>query len=190
LRCASLRHAHWNIHHCFTRRLLALVKDRYAPQKHPWRAEIVLLGAGGAGTNVIIHQTGKSKTCVWRWQQRFATEGFEGLLRDKTRSSRIKPLGDEVAARIVALTLDDPIIRPARRRTGPASAPGAPTGFSRIACGKLSNDPKFVDKLRDVVGLYVDPPTHAMCFPSTKRTRFIRFPMPSRRRFLRARRFM
>ena len=118
MRCASLAHAHWNIHHCFTRRpLLALVRDRNAPQKHVWRAEIVLLSAGGAGTNAIMRQTGKSKTCVWRWQERFATEGFEGLLRDKTRPSRIKPLGDDVAARIVALTLDDP---PARRRTGPA----------------------------------------------------------------------
>ena len=55
-----------------------------------------------------MRQTGKSKTCVWRWQARFAAEGFGGLLRDKTRPSRIKPLGDEVAARIVALTLDDP----------------------------------------------------------------------------------
>jgi transposase len=90
------------------RRLLALVKDRNAPQKHVWRAEIVLLSAGGAGTNAIMRQTGKSKTCVWRWQERFATEGFEGVLRHKTRPSRIKPLGDEGAARIVARTLDDP----------------------------------------------------------------------------------
>src|SRR3954451_18939154 len=51
------------------RRLLALVKDRNAPQKHVWRAEIVLLSAGGAGTNAIMRQTGKSKTCVWRWQE-------------------------------------------------------------------------------------------------------------------------
>ena len=80
------------------RRLLALVKDRNAPQKHVWRAEIVLLSASGASTNAIMRQTGKSKTCVWRWQERFAAEGFEGLLRDKTRPSRIKPLGDDVAA--------------------------------------------------------------------------------------------
>ena len=37
----------------------------------------------------IMRRTGKSKTCVWRWQERFAEEGFEGLLRDKTRPSRI-----------------------------------------------------------------------------------------------------
>jgi Homeodomain-like domain len=63
------------------RRLKALVKDRNAPQKHVWRAKIVLLTADGVGTNEIIGQTGKSKTCVWRWQERFMEEGFEGLLR-------------------------------------------------------------------------------------------------------------
>ena len=50
----------------------------------------MLLSAQGAATNAIVHETGKSKTCVWRWQERFAAEGFEGLLRDKTRPSRIR----------------------------------------------------------------------------------------------------
>ena len=90
------------------RRLVALVKDRNSPQKHVWRAEIVLLSADGAGTIEVIRRTGKSKTCVWRWQERFATEGFEGLLRDKTRPSRIAPLGPEIAERVVALTRADP----------------------------------------------------------------------------------
>src|SRR5450631_4520093 len=75
------------------RRLKALIKDRNAPQKHVWRAEIVLFSANGVGTNEIMRRTGKTKTCVWRWQERFVEEGFEGLLRDKTRPSRIKPLG-------------------------------------------------------------------------------------------------
>jgi len=75
------------------RRLKALIKDRNAPQKHVWRAEIVHLTADGVGTNEIMRQTGKSKTCVWRWQERFMEEGFDGLLRDKTRPSRVKPLG-------------------------------------------------------------------------------------------------
>ena len=82
--------------------------DRNAPQKHVWRAEIVLLSADGVGTNEIMRRTGKSKTCVWRWQERFMKEGIDGLLRDKTRPSRIPPLGPEVAARVVALTLADP----------------------------------------------------------------------------------
>jgi len=100
------------------RRLLALVKDRNAPQKHVLRAEIVLLSAGGAARMQFMRQTGKSNTCVWRWQERSP----QGLLRDKARPSRIKPLGDEVAARIVALS---PHIaqstRPHARRIWPAS---------------------------------------------------------------------
>src|SRR5271165_2007922 len=90
------------------RRLQGLVADRNAAQKHVWRARIVLLTADGLGTNEIMRQTAKSKTCVWRWQERFMEEGFGGLLRDKTRPSRVAPLGPEVAERVVALTLTDP----------------------------------------------------------------------------------
>ncbi len=90
------------------RRLEALVRDRNTSQKHVWRAEIVLLSTDGIGTNEIMRRTGKSKTCVWRWQERFAEVSFNGLLRDKTRPSRVKPLGDEVSERVVALTLTDP----------------------------------------------------------------------------------
>ena len=78
------------------RRLEALVGDRNVAQKHVWRARIVLHSADGIGTNGIMRRTGKSKTCVWRWQERFAQEGYDGLLRDKTRPSRIPPLGPEV----------------------------------------------------------------------------------------------
>ena len=90
------------------RRLQALVNDGNTPQKHVWRAEIVVLTADGVGTNEIMRRTGKSKTCVWRWQERFAEEGVDGLLRDKTRPSRLKPLGEDVSARVVELTLADP----------------------------------------------------------------------------------
>jgi transposase len=85
------------------RRLQAVVRDRNAAQKHAWRAEIVVLSADGVGTNEIMRRTGKSKTCVWRWQERFMQEGFDGLLRDKTRPSRIPRLGQDVAERVVAL---------------------------------------------------------------------------------------
>src|SRR6202042_3789963 len=157
------------------RRLEALVQERNAPQKHVWRAEIVLLTADGVGTNEIMRRTGKSKTCVWRWPERFIEEGFDGLLRDKTRPSRIKPLGVEAAERVVALTLaeargNDPLDRRpdvegggAQREFGPANLARA-HGLQphRMRQFKLSNDPRFVDKLRDVVGLYVDPPAHAI----------------------------
>ena len=90
------------------RRLKALVEDRNAPQEHVWRAEIVLFTAAGLGTNEIMRRTGKAKTSIWRWQERFMEEGFDGLLRDMTRPSRIPPLGADVAKRVVALTLTNP----------------------------------------------------------------------------------
>jgi transposase len=90
------------------KRLRALVQDRNAPQKHVWRARIVLMSAEGVGTNAIMRETGKAKTCVWRWQERFASEGFEGLLRDRTRPSRIPKLDPSIAERVVALTMEAP----------------------------------------------------------------------------------
>ena len=69
----------------------AIVADRNSAQKHVWRARIILLTVAGPGTVEIMRRTGKSKTCVWRWQERFMREGIEGLRRDKTRPSRIPP---------------------------------------------------------------------------------------------------
>jgi transposase len=156
-------------------RLRALVSDRNAPQKHVWRARIVLLTAEGVGTSAIMRETSKSKTCVWRWRERFADEGFEGLLRDKTRPSRIPKLDPAVAERVVTLTMEPPVAE-ATHWTGAAMAEAAGVSVSsvqriwrshglqphRIRQFKLSKDPAFVDKLRDVVGLYVDPPAHTV----------------------------
>ena len=156
-------------------RLEAVIGDGNSLQKHAWRAAIVLLSADDVGTNEIMRRTGKSKTCVWRWQERFMQEGVDGLLRDKTRPSRIPPLGPEVAERVVALTLADPPVEATHWTAGMmAKASGiSASAVRRIwrAHGlqphryrrfKLSNDPNFVAKLRDVVGLYVDPPAHAI----------------------------
>ena len=155
--------------------LKALVRDRNAPQKHVWRAEIVLFTAEGLGTNEIMRRTGKAKTSIWRWQERFMEEGFDGLLRDKTRPSRIPPLGANVAKRVVELTLTDP---PGETTHWTGAMMAKASGISvsavqriwrahglrphKVEQFKLSSDPKFVDKLRDVVGLYVDPPAHAI----------------------------
>ena len=168
-------------------RLTALVKDRNAPQKHVWRAEIVLFTAAGAGTMEIMRRTGKSKTCVWRWQERFMQEGYDGLLRDKTRPSRIPPLGAKVAEKIVALTLQDPLGE-TTHWTGAMMARAAGVSVSsvrriwrahglephRVRQFKLSNDPNFVAKLRDVVGLYVDPPAHAIVLSVDEKSQFFR----------------
>jgi transposase len=90
------------------RRLKAVARDRNTPHKHVWRAEIVLLSADGVGTNEIMRRTGKSKTCVWRWQERFMEAGYDSLLHDKTRPSRIPPLASGVTERVVTLTQTAP----------------------------------------------------------------------------------
>ena len=56
-------------------RLLAVVNDRNAAQKHVWRCRIVMLTAEGGGTNEIMRQTNKSKSCVWRWQEPLCAGG-------------------------------------------------------------------------------------------------------------------
>ena len=156
-------------------RLDTIVADRNSPQKHVWRAGIVLATADGLGTAAIMRRIAKSKTAVWRWQERFAQEGVDGLLRDKTRPSRVKPFGPEVAERIVALTLAEP---PGETTHWTGRAMAKVTGVSlsyvqriwrshglqphRIRTFKLSNDPQFAAKVRDIVGLYVDPPAHAV----------------------------
>jgi hypothetical protein len=57
------------------RELEAVVANRNSPQKQVWRAKIVLLTADGHGTAEIMKATGKSKTVIWRWQERFREQG-------------------------------------------------------------------------------------------------------------------
>ncbi len=135
----------------------------------------MLATADGLGTNAVMRRTGKSKTAVWRWQERFASDGADGLLRDKTRPSRVTPFGPEVGERIIALTLAEPPGE-TTQWTGRAMAKAAGVSLSyvqrvwrshglqphRIRTFKLSNDPAFAAKVRDIVGLYVDPPAHAV----------------------------
>lgn len=78
--------------------LAAVVANRNTPQKHVWRAKIVLLTADGHGTAEIMRWTGKAKTVIWRWQDRFGAVGIVGLWRDKTRPSRIPPLDPKIRA--------------------------------------------------------------------------------------------
>ena len=90
------------------RRLAAIVADRNSPQKHVWRARIVVLTADGFGTAEIMRQIGKSKSVVWRWQERFMQSGVDSLLRDKTRPSRKPPLAQAVIAQVIDLTASPP----------------------------------------------------------------------------------
>jgi transposase len=157
-------------------RLAAIVADRNSRQKHARRAHVVLLTAERLGTAEIMRRTGLGKVSVWRWQERYIDEGVDGLLRDKTRPSRIPKLAAAKVAEVVRLTMEEPppgdathwTVRAMAEKSGVSTAMVhriwqenglAPHRFRQF---KLSNDPAFAAKVEDVVGLYVDPPTHAV----------------------------
>jgi transposase len=156
-------------------RLAAVVTDRNSPQKHVWRAKIILLTVNGLGTNAIMRGSGRSKSVVWRWQKRFMQEGVEGLLHDRTRPPGRKPLDASVVERIVTLTAQEP---PAETTHWTAGMMARTVGVSvssvqriwqahglqphRVRRFKLSRDPEFIPKLREIVGLYINPPRHAV----------------------------
>ena len=104
-------------------RLAAIVADRNRPQKHVWRARIILLTADGVGRSGIERQTGKDKTCVWRWQERFMREGVDEFLRDKTRRPGKPPLAKRAAGEATEFS---------RSRVELLSVIGA----ARLECGK------------------------------------------------------
>ena len=156
-------------------RLEAVLADRNSAQKHVWRARIILATAEGCGTMEIMRRAGVSKPCVWRWQRRFMEAGVDGLLRDKTRKPGRAPVPGPVAARLIERTLGEP---PGETTHWTSRAMAKVAGLAistvqkiwrthglaphRLRTFKLSRDPQFASKIRDVVGLYVDPPAHAV----------------------------
>src|SRR6266436_1643465 len=90
------------------RQLEAIIGDRNAPQKHFWRAKIILATADGCGTAEIMRRSGKAKPVVWRWLARFMAEGVAGLTRDKTRKPGKPPLPVATVQRVVDLALSPP----------------------------------------------------------------------------------
>ncbi len=157
------------------KRLEAITSDRNRQRKHVERARVILASVGGGPVQPIAARVGVSRPMVWRWQQRFAEEGVEGLLRDKTRKPGKPPIAAETVARVIALTCADPA-QETTHWTGRAMAQAAGISLRsvqriweahqlqphRIRTFKRSRDPKFAEKLADVVGLYVDPPTQAV----------------------------
>src|SRR5215471_16256934 len=87
-------------------RLQAIIGDRNQPRKHIERARIVLASAEREPAQRVA--AGVSRPTVWRWQQRYAEVGVEGLLRDKTRKPGKTPIATQTTARVVALTCTTP----------------------------------------------------------------------------------
>lgn len=149
--------------------------DRNRAQKHVARARIILHSAARLSVAEVARRAGVGRPAVWRWQRRFAEAGVEGLLREATRKPGKAPLGAATGHRVVALTCAEP---PGEATHWTGRAMAATAGISlrsvqriwaahdlqphRIRTFKRSSDPDFATKLADIVGLYIDPPKHAI----------------------------
>jgi transposase len=138
------------------------------------RCRIILRCAEGLQSKVVASELGVHEHTVGKWRRRFLSHRIDGLL-DEARPGRPRTIGDDQVAAVIERTL----------RTTPADAThwsirsmAAETGFShttirrmwnafglqphRSQTFKLSSDPLFVDKVRDIVGLYLSPPNRAI----------------------------
>src|SRR5215467_4588017 len=156
-------------------RLEQLVRDRNTPQKVVWRARIVLLANDGLTAEAIAAAVGKSLLTVRRWRRRHMAEGVEGLLKDATRPSRVKPLPPETIKRVVDMTLHE---KPPNATQWSGRSMAAAAGISLrsvqriwdshglkphlVKTFKISRDKNFTVKVVDVVGLYLNPPEKAL----------------------------
>lgn len=156
-------------------RLERLLRDRNTPQKVVWRARIVLLAGDGLTAGAVATAVGKSVLTVRRWRRRYTAKGVDGLLKDASRPSRVKPLRPEKVKQIVHMTLHEkpPNATQWSLRTMANAAGISYSSVQRIwqAHGlkphlietfKLSRDKNFAAKVEDVVGLYLSPPDKAL----------------------------
>lgn len=154
--------------------LRAMVNSRSLPHGLITRARIVLMAAEGTTNNEISEEIGLSHQIVCKWRQRYLKQGLSGL-HEELRPGRPRSISDETVALLVRKTLNTKpkdgthwTIRSIAKQTNLSH----PTVY-RIwrAFGlqphrqhhfKLSTDPFFVEKVRDIVGLYLNPPDKAM----------------------------
>jgi len=157
------------------RTLERLSRSRSTEARLVERARIVLLAAQGRGNKDIASELDITRATVARWRDRFAARGLAGIEKDAPRGGRPPKSRDGLAEKIVEMTT----------RRKPANATHWSTRTLAQALGtnhslvsrvwnanglkphlsrtfKVSNDPNFAEKLVDVVGLYLDPPEHAL----------------------------
>lgn len=139
------------------------------------RAAIVLHAADGLENREIGKRMGITRQKAGRWRLRYAEQGLPGIEKDAPRGGRHRRISDKQRAAVVRKTLKE---TPTGQTHWSRATMAGATGLSESTIGriwrehglkphrvetfKLSNDPRFVEKLYDIVGLYVDPPEHAI----------------------------
>lgn len=138
------------------------------------RARIILLAAQGQSNTAVAQELSLTKQTVGKWRKRFLDRGVDGLL-DEPRPGAPRSISDEDVEQVITLTLETTppdathwSTRSMAKRTGLSQS-----AISRIwrafalqphrsETFKLSSDPLFIEKVRDVVGLYLNPPDKAL----------------------------
>jgi len=158
-------------------RLEGLVRAGGTPQRTVRRARVVLLAGEGLQNKAIARQVGMTQRGVGRWRRRFVDKGVDALLKDLPGRGRRPTISAERVSGIVASTTEElPPGRTQWSRSSMAKASGLSESTigriwrshgikpHRVETFKLSNDPRFAEKLEDVVGLYLNPPENAVVF--------------------------
>jgi transposase len=166
------------------RRLRILSKRKRIEARFQMRARIVLFAADGMSDKSIAEKLDLNRRVAARWRERFLTDGVDGLLQDAARPGR--PRTARIAANVemvVRITLEETPVGATHwsTRTLAAHLGTSASAIARIwrAHGlkphrvqsfKLSNDPRFIEKLEDIVGLYLDPPEQALVLCCDEKT--------------------
>lgn len=155
--------------------LLQVSKLRSTPQSVALRVRIVLSAAEGIANKVLARQLSTTLPTVLLWRARYQADGLAGILQDRPRSGRPKEISAEQEAALVEATLHSTpkdathwSVRSMAKTQGVSSATVQRIWKKhhlqphRVERFKFSTDPQFVAKVRDIVGLYLNPPDQAI----------------------------
>jgi transposase len=150
-------------------------RARSLPARVVERARIVLLAAEGKQNKEIAAQLGMSEQKAARWRNRFLAHGLSGLDKDAPRPGRTPEITKKAVARVVRMTTQQTPPNATHWSTRTMAAAGGISASSvrriwrqhglkphRVETFKLSRDPQFAEKLEAIVGLYLNPPEHAL----------------------------
>jgi transposase len=172
----------------------ALLRAGNTSQKVAFRINIVLGAAADISNSQLARDFATTKSSVLKWRGRFASSGLSGILEDAPRSGRKENISPEKEAAIVEATLHS---RPKDATHWSTRSMADAQGISdttvyriwkahrlqphRVETFKFSRDPQFVDKLRDVVGLYLNPQKRRWFYVWMRKARYRRWIVRNRR---------
>lgn len=155
--------------------LAQMARARSIPARLVERARIVLLAAAGIENQEIARRMSMTAKKAARWRNRFVAGGIAALKKDAPRTGRTRTITDATAKKVVEMTLHR---KPANATHWSTRTMARTAGISeasvrriwrahglkphQVRTFKLSRDPQFIDKLEDIVGLYLHPPEHAV----------------------------